>query len=194
MCFSSISCSFRQKLRRKALKEVDVRTILLRVRRAADGLNDWIGRSIAWLIVPLVLLTVMEVILRRGFGSPTIWSFEVLKQLYAVHFMLVAGYGLLHGAHVSVDVFTQMLSFKKQAVLSLISYLIFYFPFCIVCVWQGYIFAATSWGMKEHTWSVFAPALYPVKTVIVVTFALLLIQGVSQVIKMIFIIKEWDDV
>jgi len=175
-------------------EEVDVRSILLKVRQSADGLNDWIGRSIAWFIVPLVLLTVMEVIMRRGFDSPTIWSFEVLKQIYAVHFMIVAAYGLLHGAHVSVDVFTQVLSTKKQAVLSLISYLIFYFPFCIVGVWQGYIFAATSWKMKEHTWSVFSPAIYPVKTVIVVTFALLLIQGVSQVIKEIFIIKEWDDV
>ena len=93
-----------------------------------------------------------------------------------------------------MDVFTQILSAKKQAVLSLISYLIFYFPFCIVGVWQGYIYAATSWKMKEHTWSVFSPAIYPVKTVIVVTFALLLIQGISQVIKEIFIIKEWDDV
>ena len=171
-----------------------MREVLLKVRQTADSLNDWIGRIIAWLIVPLVLLTVMEVIMRREFGAPTIWSFEVLKQIYAVHFMLVAAYGLLHGAHVSVDVFTQILSLKKQAVLQLISYLIFYFPFCIVCVWQGYIFAATSWKMKEHTWSVFAPAIYPVKTVIVVTFALLLIQGVSQVIKMIFIIKGWDDV
>ncbi len=171
-----------------------LKNALLRVRRAVDGLNDWIGRLFAWLIVPLVLLTVMEVILRRGFGSPTIWSFETLKQIYAVHFMLVAAYGLLYGSHVSVDVFTQVLSKKKQAVLSIISYLIFYFPFCIVGIWQGYIFAATSWKMKEHTWSVFAPPLYPVKTVIVVTFGLLLLQGISQVIKEIFIIKEWDDV
>lgn len=175
-------------------EEVVLRDTLLRIRRTVDGMNDWIGRLIAWFIIPLVLLTVMEVILRRVFGTPTIWSFEVLKQIYAVHFMLAAAYGLLHGAHVSVDVFTQLMSPRKQAVLSLISYLIFYFPFCIVGGWQGYLFAATSWKMKEHTWSVFAPPIYPIKTVIIATFLLLLIQGISQVIKEIFIIKEWDDV
>jgi len=94
-----------------------------------DTVNEWTGRIFGWVIVPLVLLTVMEVILRRIFGMPTIWSFEVLKQLYGVHFMVVAGFGLLYGSHVSVDVFTMILSKKKKAVLSIISYVVFFFPF-----------------------------------------------------------------
>ena len=59
-----------------------------------DTINEWTGRIFGWVIVPLVLLTVMEVILRRIFGAPTIWSFEVLKQLYGLHFMIVAGFEL----------------------------------------------------------------------------------------------------
>ncbi len=154
-----------------------------------DAINEWTGRIFSWVIVPLVLLTVMEVILRRFLNSPTIWSFEVLKQLYGLHFMIVAGFGLLYGSHVSVDVFTMVLSKKKKAILDIISYVIFFFPFVIVCTWQGYSFAARSWAMKETTWSVFAPPVYPIKTVIIISFILLFIQGISEVIKRIYLIK-----
>ena len=154
-----------------------------------DSISEWTGRIFCWVIVPLVLLTVMEVILRRFLDSPTIWSFEVLKQLYGLHFMIVAAYGLLYGSHVSVDLFTIMLSKKKRAVLDMISYIVFFFPFTIVCIWQGYSFAATSWAMKETSWSVFAPPLYPIKTVIMVSFILLFLQGISEFIKRIYILK-----
>ncbi len=154
-----------------------------------DSINDWTGKIFCWLVVPLVLLTVMEVILRRFLGSPTIWSFEVLKQIYALHFMIVAGFGLLYGSHVSVDIFTMMLSKRARAILELVSYLLFFFPFCGICIWQGYLFASRSWAMKETSWSVFAPPLYPIKTVIVVTFVLLALQGISECIKRVYIIK-----
>jgi len=154
-----------------------------------DSISEWTGRIFGWVIVPLVLLTVTEVILRRFLNSPTIWSFEVLKQLFALHFMIVAAYALLYRAHVSVDVFTMMLSEKAKAVLDIITYLIFFFPFCLVCIWQGYSFAARSWAMRETSWSVFHPPLYPIKTVIVITFILLTLQGISEVIKRVYIIK-----
>jgi TRAP-type mannitol/chloroaromatic compound transport system permease small subunit len=161
----------------------------IKVSRFCDAISEWTGRIFGWVIVPLVLLTVMEVTLRRFFGAPTIWSFEVLKQLYGLHFMIVAAYGLLYGSHVSVDVFTMVLKKRTAAILDLISYALFFFPFVIVCIWQGYSFAARSWAMKETTWSVFAPPVYPIKTVIILSFILLLIQGISEIIKRIYIIK-----
>jgi TRAP-type mannitol/chloroaromatic compound transport system permease small subunit len=154
-----------------------------------DSISEWTGRIFGWVIVPLVLLTVTEVILRRFLNSPTIWSFEVLKQLFALHFMIVAAYALLYRAHVSVDAFTMVLSEKTKAILDIITYLIFFFPFCLVCIWQGYSFAARSWAMRETSWSVFAPPLYPIKTVIIITFILLTLQGISEVIKRVYIIK-----
>jgi len=154
-----------------------------------DSISEWTGRIFGWVIVPLVLLTVMEVILRRFLNSPTIWSFEVLKQLFGLHFMIVAAYALLYRAHVSVDVFTMLLSEKARAILDIVTYLIFFFPFCLVCIWQGYSFAARSWAMRETSWSVFHPPLYPIKTVIIITFILLTLQGISEVIKRVYIIK-----
>ena len=162
---------------------------LKKIGKSFDKLNNFIGVFFGTIIVLLVILTVMEVVLRKFFNSPTIWSFEVLKQMFAVYFMMTAAYGLSKGSHVSVDVFTRLLSEKKKAALSIFSYLIFFFPFCSICAWFGYEYAATSWAMNEHSWSIFAPPLYPVKTVICITFVLLILQGISEVIKNIFTIK-----
>lgn len=163
--------------------------LLKKIAKTFDSLNGFIGIAFGTIIVALVVLTVMEVVLRKFLDSPTIWSFEVLKQLFAVYFMITAAYGLSKGAHVSVDVFSRLLSEKSQAVLSIVSYLIFFFPFCCVGTWYGYRYAAKSWSMAEHSWSAFAPPLYPVKTVICITFILLFLQGIAEIIKNIFIIK-----
>lgn len=163
--------------------------VLRGLGKAIDWLNEQIGNVFGAIVILLVLLTVMEVILRKFFNSPTIWSFEVLKQLFALYFMITAAYGLKKGSHVSVDIFTRLLPEKWKAIVSIITYLIFYFPFCIVGAWFGYKYAARSWEMHEHSWSVFAPPLYPIKTVITITFVLLILQGIAEVIKNTFIIK-----
>ncbi|MFH2131295.1 MAG: TRAP transporter small permease subunit [bacterium] len=163
---------------------------LKKVAKGIDRLNEAVGNIFGVIIIILVVLTVMEVILRKFFNSPTIWSFEVLKQLFALYFMITAAYGLLKGSHVAVDVFTRLLSDKWKAFVSICSYIIFFFPFCLICTWYSYDYAMISWGMREHSWSVFAPALYPIKTVIVFTFGLLLLQGIAEVIKNVLTFRE----
>ena len=150
-----------------------------RFLKLLDEINNWIGRVFSWTIVVISLLVVIEVIMRRFLNSPTIWNFEVVKQLYGFYFMILAGYTLLHHGHVAIDLFHERLGPRKQALLDVISYLIFFFPFCIIMLWEGISFANTSWQMKETSWSVFAPPLYPIKTVIPIASALLLLQGLS---------------
>ena len=87
---------------------------LKKIGKSFDTLNNFIGTFFGTIIVLLVVLTVMEVILRKFLNSPTIWSFEVLKQLFAVYFMMTAAYGLLKGSHVSVDIFSRLLSERSE--------------------------------------------------------------------------------
>jgi TRAP-type mannitol/chloroaromatic compound transport system permease small subunit len=148
-----------------------------------DSINEWVGRVLCFLVVLITLLVVYEVAMRRIFGAPTIWTFETTKQLYAAHFMLLTPFALLHRSHVSVTIFYQAVSARKQAILDIIGYLVFFFPFCVIVLWQGFLFAEKSWGMQETSWSVFSPPLYFVKTVIPVTAALLLLQGISIFIR-----------
>jgi len=148
-----------------------------------DGLSERVGRIFSWVILLMTLLIVYEVIKRRILNSPTIWNFEVLLQLFGLYFMILASYGLLHNRHVAIDFIYERFSSRNQAILDVISYTIFYFPFWIVILWQGTVFAKTSWDMLEASRSVFASPLYPIKTVIPVTAGLMLLQGLSIYIR-----------
>lgn len=156
-----------------------------------DNISEWTGRIFSWTIIVLAILVILEVILRRFFGRPTIWNFEITIQLYAFHFMIVSAYALLSKSHVAIDILYGKLSRKTRAICDVITYGIFFFPFLFVCLYQGIKYAAKSWAMHETSWSVFAPPLYPIKTVIPVVAFLLLIQGFAVFVRQLYIaIKE----
>ncbi len=154
-----------------------------------DRISEWSGRIFSFIVVPLVLLIVFEVVSRRVFGKPTIWTFELSNFLFGSHFMLVAAYGLLHKSHVAIDIFALRLSVKRRETILLAGYFLFFFPFLIVIFIYGIQVAAISWTIGEQSWSVWHPSLSPVKTVIPITAGLLIIQGISDVIKKIIFLK-----
>jgi TRAP-type mannitol/chloroaromatic compound transport system permease small subunit len=163
--------------------------ILLGLSKGIDAFSRWTGIIFSYLMIPLTILIVYEVI-TRSFRFPTVWSFEMSNFLYGSHFMLVAAYGLLYKSHVSIDLVSGRFSKKTQAALSLICYLLMYFPFIGVLLYYGSSYAINSWQMLEKSWSIWGPPLYPVKTVIPVTAAMLLLQGISEVIKAIDVLVE----
>lgn len=154
-----------------------------------DKISEWTGRIFSFIVVPLTLLIVFEVVTRRIFNKPTIWTFELSNFLFGSHFMLVAAYGLLHKTHVSIDIFTARLSPKSQETLLLAAYFLFFFPFLMAILIYGIQVAAISWAIGEESWSVWHPPLYPVKTVIPITAGLLIIQGLSDVIKKVIFLR-----
>ncbi len=158
-----------------------------------DGISDWTGRLFAWLVVPLTVLIVFEVITRRFFGAPTLWTFEMSNFLYGAHFMLVAAYGLLHKSHVCIDLFVMRGSKKNAVILDLLCYFILFFPFIIVILYHGIDYAKDSWATLETSWSAWGPPLSPIKTVIPITAFLLLIQGISEVIKKFVYLKTGEE-
>ncbi|WP_167527858.1 TRAP transporter small permease subunit [Desulfosarcina alkanivorans] len=159
--------------------------------KTVDFINRWAGRCGSFLVIVLTILVVLEVVMRYLFGRPTTWSFEVTKMIYGFYFMILGGYTLQKKGHVAIDVIYEMLKPKTRAILDIISYLIFFFPFCTVVLIEGIKFAKKSWQISETSWSVFAPPLYPIKTVIPVAVALMLLQGIAIFISHIrFLIKE----
>lgn len=158
--------------------------------RFIDKSNDLIGKAVAWLVVPLTLLIVLEVVKRRFLNAPSIWSFELCSYLFGAHFMLAVAYGLVHKSHVNVDILVnKFLSPKSAAKLDLAMYLILFFPFTIVLLIYGTKFALLSWVQLETSWSVWHPAVYPIKTVIPVTGLLIALQGLSEIFKKIVFIR-----
>jgi TRAP-type mannitol/chloroaromatic compound transport system permease small subunit len=147
--------------------------------RFIDWINDWVGKIFCWTVVVLALLVVVEVILRRVFNRPTIWNFETTLQLYAFHFLIMIPHTLLHNGHVNVDIVYDIFKPRTKAILSIISYCVFFIPFMTVLIYQGIKYANYSWSVLERSWSVFGPPLYPIKTVIPIMAILLTLQGLS---------------
>jgi len=148
-----------------------------------DKVSEWSGRIFMWLIIPLTVLVVFEVISRRFFNVPHIWAPEVTDYIYGPHFMLVAAYTLLYRGHVTIEVIYERFSPRVRAMLDCFTYLAFFFPFCIIVFTQGILFAQTSWSIGETSPSAAMTVVPLVKTVIPVTLALILIQGLAIFIR-----------
>jgi TRAP-type mannitol/chloroaromatic compound transport system permease small subunit len=155
-----------------------------------DEINRRVGVAISWLIIGATLLMLYEVVTRRFLGKPTVWAGEIVTMVYGAYFILLMGYTLLRNAHVRVDVFSSRWRPKAQAVSDILGYFLFFFLFAIVCFIGGIKFAWESWISKEGTGSILNAPLWPVKATIAVGFALLLLQGISQLVKRFTYLSE----
>ncbi|PWG62573.1 TRAP transporter small permease subunit [Spiribacter halobius] len=163
------------------------------VLRAVDGLNEWTGRIIAVATVFIVLFTIYDVGSRALFSRPTDWAFEVTKQLYALHFMMLGGYALLHRSHVEVDVFKERLSARGQALLDVLGYLVFFLPFVIVLLAYSIRFASRSWASGETTYGILAIPVYPIKTVICIAAVLLALQALATFARAVTVLLRGEE-
>lgn len=152
---------------------------------AIDKINNWIGKVSSYSVIILLFVVVYEVVARRVFSRPTIWAQEMTTFVYGFLIMMVLAYGLLKCSHVCVDLCTGGMKERKKHILSIIMYLILFFPFVTVMVYASYDFVMMSWGMKEASWSQWAPPIYPIKTVIPIALILLWFQGLSETLKSI---------
>jgi TRAP-type mannitol/chloroaromatic compound transport system permease small subunit len=163
-----------------------------RISRALDAISEWTGRICAWALIPLFLTVLCEVLTRYVLQSPGVWAFETSIQLYAFHFMILSAYTLLKKGHVSVDIFVIRLSQKSRSILEMITSLIFFLPFILALLIEGIYYFQESWAIKEVSYTVFAPPLYPIKAVIPLTALFLLIQGVSDFLKNIVFVAKGE--
>ena len=171
-------------------RSMQLNTIL----KGFDWLSEWSGRIFIWLIIPLTGVVVFEVISRRIFDRPHIWATEVTNFLYGPHFMLVAAYTLLYQAHVSIDVIYGRFSPRTRGMLDIFTYLVFFFPFCIIVFTEGIVFAQTSWSIGETSESAAFRIVPLIKTVIPVSFGLLLIQGLANFIRSIMLVVRGKEI
>jgi len=157
---------------------------LLAVTRKIDQFTDGVGVLVAWLNVPLVAVVLYEVIARYFFGAPTIWSYDLTYMFYGAIYMLGAAYALHAGAHIRTDFFFERWSTRTKGVIDSVAYLVFFFPsiflFLLVTGQEGFYAYSINETSEQTPWR---PILWPFKMVIPLTCLLLLIQGVSEVIK-----------
>ena len=149
------------------------------------------GKLVAWLILPMMASLVYEVVARYLFDSPTIWAYDTTYMLAGTLFMLGSAYALRNGSHVRADFLLSALPPRWQALIDVLLYLIVYFPAMALFFWASLTYAHQSWLQHEtYPQSPWMPIIYPLKTVMPVTIALLFIQGISEFLKGLWTLRH----
>lgn len=145
-----------------------------------DRLNDKIGRGIAWLTLLMVMITFVVVILRYVYAVGWVWLQESYVWLHGIVFMVGAGYTLLHNGHVRVDIFYRPNSVRYKAIIDLLGSLILLLPLVAVVFYVSYGYVLKSWASLEASREAGGlPALFLLKTVILIFCVLIGLQGLS---------------
>ncbi|HEY1225835.1 MAG TPA: TRAP transporter small permease subunit [Ramlibacter sp.] len=158
---------------------------LLKLSRAIDWLSAQVGRWVIWLILASTVISAVNAVVRKVFNTSSNAYLEVQWYLFAAAFLLAAGYTLLHGEHVKIDVVYGRLSRKAQNRIDIFGFLVFLLPMCAAVLWFGTPFFLQ--GLRSGEMSSNAGGLirWPVYLMMPVGFALLTLQGVSELIKRI---------
>ncbi len=160
---------------------------------AADHISTWVGKAFAWLIVALMLLVVVEVFKRYALNAPTAWIFDASNMMYGTLFMMGGAYTLAHDGHVRGDFLYGNMSPRKQATIDLALYIVFFLPGIAALTWAGWTYASESFAIREQTFNADPLPLYPFKAVIPLAGAIVLMQGVAEIIRCIVCLKtgQW---
>ena len=148
------------------------------------------GDITAFLVYPLLAIVVYEVCMRYVFNAPTTWGFEATMFIYGLHYMFGLSYTDVHGGHVKVDIFTNLASEKVQAVLKVITNLLFFMPVTLLMTLWSIKFAYVSTRGMEVNSTSWAPPIWPLKILMALCFAFLLLQGIANLIKDINAVKQ----
>lgn len=164
---------------------------LLKVIQVLEFPVVLIAKLGAWLIVPLTAGLVYEVVARYIFNAPTIWAYDMTYMFAGALFMLGSAYALRQGSHVRADFLLESRSPRWQATIDIILYIAVYFPAMTLFFWVSFTYAAQSVAQNEtYPQSPWMPIIYPLKIVMPITLALLLIQGVAEVLKTIWVLRH----
>ncbi len=155
-----------------------------------DRMNEVVGRIVSVVAIIFAAIIIYDVFMRYVLNDPTRWAFDVTKQLYGFYFVMLGGYALRHQAHVRVDLVTEMLTPNVRRWVEAAGYVIFFFPFAWVFTTRSFEFGMRSYAQGETTYGSVQLPVYPLKLAMAVAAALLLLQGISEFLKLVLDRKE----
>lgn len=168
--------------------------MLRRLSRGVDALNERIGGAIRWLALVMVLLGAYNAVARyltryTGLSLASNAFTEAQWYLFSLIFLLGAAYGLRHDVHVRVDVLFERLTPRARAWVDLAGTVLFLLPFCVLMLWVSWPAVRNSWLIRETSPDPGGLARYPIKAAILAGFVLLLLQGLSQLVKQVDLLR-----
>jgi TRAP-type mannitol/chloroaromatic compound transport system permease small subunit len=166
----------------------------LSLSKAIDALSEWVGKAVAWLILAAVLISAGNAVVRKAFNASSNGLLEIQWYLFAAVFLLAAGYTLLRGEHVKIDVVFGRFSKRTQIKIELFGFCVFLLPFVYAVLVEFtplFLKALNSGEMSENAGGLIR---WPVYAMVPIGFVLLGLQGVSEIIKRLgFLMGLSDD-
>lgn len=162
---------------------------LLKFSNAVDWVNAQIGKYVIWLILASTIISAVNAVIRKVFNMSSNAYLEVQWYLFAAAFLLAAGYTLLHGEHVKIDVVSSKLSKRGQIWIDIIGFAFFLTPVCLTILYYGIPFFLQGYRSGEVSANAGGLIRWPVYAMIPIGFTLLMLQGWSELIKRVAFLK-----
>ena len=163
---------------------------LLPVTRVIDTLNTWIGKRVAWLILAAVVVSALNATVRKIFDTSSNSWLELQWVLFSVVFLLCAPWTLLANEHIRIDIVNNMLPKRLRDSIDAVGHAFFLLPLAIIMIVTGIPFFYRSIEINEQSGNAGGLPQWPAKSLIMIGFAMLLIQGVSELIKRIAVMRD----
>lgn len=169
----------------------------LRVAAGIDRLGDATGRLVSWLLALMILVAVYNVAARYvgRFAGTNLSSnayIELQWYLFSMVFLLGAAYALKRDDHVRVDVLFGRLPPRARAWIDLLGTVLLLIPFSTLMLWASWPAVRASWAVRELSPDPGGLPRYPIKTLLLVSFVLLILQGIAELLKRIAVLRGMD--
>jgi TRAP-type mannitol/chloroaromatic compound transport system permease small subunit len=158
-------------------------SFLLKLSRLVDGLSDLIGKLAMWLILAATLISAGNAIVRKTLDTSSNAWLEIQWYLFAAVFLLGGGYAFLRNAHVRIDFISSKFSARTRNWIDVGGIVIFLLPLCFLMIYEGWPLFANAWESGEVSGNAGGLIRWPVYALIPLGFALLMLQGLSEMVK-----------
>ena len=162
---------------------------LLALSRLIDALNEFIGKWVGWLILAAILVSAVNAVIRKTFNMSSNAWLELQWYLFGAAFLLAAAYTLKQNEHIRIDIVYGAFSRRVQHWIDLLGHLFFLMPFVLLMVYYFVPYVSLSFRTGEMSTYAGGLILWPAKLMLLVGFSLLAIQGVSEIIKKIAVMR-----
>lgn len=162
---------------------------LLKLSRGIDGFTRWTGKRLAWLILVAVIIATINAILRKAFDLSSNSWLELQWVLFSIVFLLCASWTLLDNEHIRIDIVSNLMSKRTRDIIDVIGHLFFLLPLTVVMIITGGPFFMRSYEVGEQSGNAGGLPQWPAKSLIIIGFAWLFMQGISELIKRIAVMR-----
>jgi TRAP-type mannitol/chloroaromatic compound transport system permease small subunit len=162
---------------------------LLKLSRGIDAFTKWVGKRLAWLILVAVIVSALNATVRKIFDTSSNSWLELQWVLFSIVFLLCSSWTLLDNEHIRIDIVNNLLPKQVRSSIDVIGHAFFLIPLCIVMIITGGPFFMRSFEINEQSGNAGGLPQWPAKSLIIIGFTMLLVQGISELIKRIAVMR-----